>query len=117
MGLIAHHAIVVTGNSGPVRSAHMLALAAFGTTSPLVTEITETATNDTASFLVAPDGSKEYWAESDQGDANRAQFIQTLRDTNLPFVYWVLVRFGGDDGHDLTRVEDHGQADVAEQLR
>jgi hypothetical protein len=35
--------------------------------------------NSTRSFLVAPDGSKEGWEESDKGDQRREEFVEWLR--------------------------------------
>jgi hypothetical protein len=57
--------------------------------------------NGYTSFLVSPDGSKEGWAESEEGDNRRATFIEWLRskryeDGSSPYS-WAEVLYGDDD--------------------
>ena len=52
--------------------------------------------------MVAPDGSKEGWAESDAGDRARDLIVQVLKsysykDGSSP-LKWVEVMFGDDEG-------------------
>ena len=95
MGYIKHHAIVVTcWNDKHIEQAH--ALAVENELRP--TEITPSAVNGQRSFLIPPDGSKEGWEESDNGNDRRDAWIKTmehLADKN--YCDWCEVRFGGDD--------------------
>lgn len=58
--------------------------------------------NDYQSFAFLPDGSKEGWDASDQGDEYRQQFIDLFSfaydDDSTPFNVLVMdARFGGDE--------------------
>lgn len=105
MGYMRHHAIVVTGqlrdNNGVpfprIEDAHTEAVKLF----PKVPEIAEAEINGYGSFFIPPDGSKEGWAESDEGDERRARFIEWLRSNEYegggsPF-RWVEVQYGDDE--------------------
>lgn len=100
MGYISHHAFVVTDYSYGdwIERAHAEARRLFG---PLVSEIIPSIINGYRSFLVAPDGSKEGWAESDAGDAARAAFREWLRaieyDDHSSPLHWVEIQYGDDD--------------------
>jgi hypothetical protein len=73
MGYIKHHAIVVTSwNDALIVEAHAKAVEYCR----LVTPLSETGVNGYRSFLIAPDGSKEGWGDSDLGDAEREAFIR-----------------------------------------
>ncbi|MBG9567550.1 hypothetical protein [Brevibacillus agri] len=78
MGFIRHNAIVVTGadyNSGAFEKAHLKAMELFGLlTSPIV----HSDWNGYMSFFVAPDGSKEGWADSVEGDKKRKEFADFI---------------------------------------
>ena len=98
MGYMAHHAIVVTSyNKKLIIKAHTFAKK-FCTN---VTEITSPAMNSYRSFMVAPDGSKEGWEESDQGNRDRNNFIEWLNkqkyEDGSSALKWVEVMFGDDD--------------------
>lgn len=94
MGRIKHDAIVVTAWSTKYLSpVHEKACELFG---PLVSEMVPGAVNGQASFLVAPDGSKEGWDDSDLHDDLREQFKEYLKSENT-FVDYVFINFGGDD--------------------
>ena len=97
MGYMRHHAIVVTGYEDRIKPAYAEAQARFD--ARFLTGITEAAVNGYQSFLVAPDGSKEGWPESEEGDRRRASFVAYLRGQELG---WVEVQFD-DDGNE-TRV-------------
>ena len=78
MGVIQHHAILVTSwNIEKLEVVLAKAVEIGCHTTPIV----EGRVNVVGTFVVTPDGSKEYWSESYEGDAERAalvQFIDTL---------------------------------------
>lgn len=92
VGTIHHHAIVVTDSEeADLKAAHAKAVEL----GMLVTNITEPGVNGYQSFLVAPDGSKEWWPESYAGNERRKQFMEWLCDPKNPaHVDWVEVSFG-----------------------
>ena len=110
MGYMRHHAIVITSDDEKaifdlrqfIVEAVTPVVSDFD--SPVeVTEITGRAVNGYRSFMVAPDGSKEGWAESDIGEKIREDVIKTLNlkryeDGSSPFD-WAEIQFG-DDEHD-----------------
>ncbi len=113
MGYIRHHAIVVTGGDhrGDAIRAHAKAVEIFPARQ--VTDVLPAAVNGYQTFLIGPDGSKEGWAESDEGNANRARFITwmreaRMRDENPVWVDWVCVQYGDDERE--TKVDDHSDA-------
>ncbi|KKN96675.1 hypothetical protein LCGC14_0163190 [marine sediment metagenome] len=63
--------------------------------------------------MVAPDGSKEGWAESDQGDGQRAHFVEYLRAlcTERSHVYldWVEVKYGESEYGHRTEILNHSE--------
>lgn len=98
MGYIRNHAIVVTGTYGDfIERAHAEATKIF----PWVSAISPPLVNGSQSFFIPPDGSKERWPESDEGDAQREEFKEFLRaqlynDASSPLA-WCEVKYGGDD--------------------
>ena len=81
MGMIRHHAIVVTSFSlEEAKQARGIALQVFG---DRVSGLVGPVTNGYVSFFIAPDGSKEFWPESDQGDRNRSLFMGRLRESKF----------------------------------
>ena len=104
MGYMRHHAIIVSAYDETSEVAHARASAIFG---ELVTPIVESRVNSVRSFLVGPDGSKEHWDESDQGDRHRAEFVAWLRTQRDPAGFaafdWVEVQYAGEDDND-TRI-------------
>jgi hypothetical protein len=115
MGYHRHHAIVVTSwKDAGIETAHAEASQIFSTTAAKVTPVTEPGVNGYRSFMVAPDGSKEGWSDSDQGDETRQRFIdwmntQRCEDGSSTALDWVEIGFGGDDW-DMVYV--HGDAGV-----
>ena len=108
MGYMRHDAIVVTAfdkkNLEPARvKAEELELP--------VSEIVESGTNGYVSFLIAPDGSKEGWEESERGDHARDVWKAWACEARSRHVWldWVHVSYAGDDGDD-TKVVDHHYA-------
>jgi len=96
------HAIVVESwNAIMLASAHAEARKLFDGIAP-VTEVTPEASNGRRAFMVAPDGSKEGWEESDRGDAARSAFKDYLRsqyhDDGSTSLRWAEVMFADDEG-------------------
>jgi hypothetical protein len=107
MGYMLHHAIVVTSwDVEKIYRAHNAARE-FGN---LVSDIVAGATNGYLSFFVAPDGSKEGWGASDEGDQRRAAFVNWLdneRDEDgSSSLKWAELVVNGDD--DQCYVVTHG---------
>jgi len=72
---MAHHAIVVVSwNLQDIARARDEAKSV----GMAVSDIVVSQMNGERSFMVAPDGSKEGWTESDDGDAQRDRFIAWL---------------------------------------
>jgi hypothetical protein len=110
MGYMRHHAIIVTNwnseesphpmkDTPTIEDAHRQAQECGLVTSP----ISPPATNGYRTFLVFPDGSKEGWETSDEGDAARDAFVAWLEksrydDGSTPFD-WAEVQYGDEDGH------------------
>lgn len=99
MGLIRHSAIVVTSGfrdrlERVHRKATELGMAVSG--------IVDSPINGYYSFFVAPDGSKEGWPDSDEGDRRRAEFAAALEGTRAcdggAYIDWIEVMYGTDDG-------------------
>lgn len=67
-----HHTIVVTSwNEDLIEKAHNKAEEIFSWVSPL----SPRKVNGYISFFIPPDGSKEGWSESVEGDINRKTFL------------------------------------------
>lgn len=99
MGFIRHDAIILTGRSEDVQRVYDKALQHFQGSCVRVSEVTGMAMNATTSFLVAPDGSKEGWTDSDEGDRLRDSFVRWLA-VEGPLIDYIEVRFGGDESHE-----------------
>lgn len=98
MGYMRHHTIVVASwDSGSMERAHEKATRIFSWVSPLSPE----AVNGYSSFFIPPDGSKEGWQESNEGDENRDRFISWLGQQrhvdNSSNLSWVEIQFGDDE--------------------
>lgn len=97
MGLIQHHAIVVTASHVRIEDARAAAEVAGLSVSGL-SPLTVNGYRSYRSFAVFPDGSKEGWGESEEGDAARAKFVAWLEakryeDGSSPYG-WAEVSFG-----------------------
>lgn len=110
MGIIAHHAIIVTAGFGDwAAKAHRMAENLFPEAQ--VSAISKSPINGYESFCIFPDGSKEGWEESQTGDEQRDAFVawldrQRYTDGSSP-VRWVEVHYGeisyDGDGSRITR--------------
>lgn len=122
MGVMCHHAIVVTcGYGNHAQQAHDKAVEIFGQTG--VSNLSAELVNGNQSFCVWPDGSKEGWSESADGDARRESFVswldrQRYEDGSTP-LKWVEVAFGegceggsGDTGAEVVR--HYAEVDLGE---
>ncbi len=109
MGYIKHNAIIVTGwQYDKVKQAREKAIEIFERNfssepisrpygSILVSEIVSGLTNGQSSFFIAPDGSKEGWDTSVNGDIARKEFCDWLYNEQDNYCDYIEVRFGGDD--------------------
>ncbi len=103
MGYIRHDAIIVTAWD----SERIAKAAAKADELGLRrTEIVDSKTNGYASMMIVPDGSKEGWADSDEGEIARAAWIKWARESDDMWMDWALVNYGGDEP-EYTRVIDH----------
>ena len=98
MGYMRHHAIIVTSWDGELlRKAHKVAGELFEEISPVL----EGYINSYHSFFVPPDGSKEGWEHSDDGDKRRDGLIAWLEgqrdEEQCTALEWVEVQYGDDD--------------------
>lgn len=77
MGYIKHSAIIVTSwDEENIKKTHEKACEMFG---KLVTNITEQTINGYRTFLIAPDGSKEDWEDSNNYDILRKKYKSFLK--------------------------------------
>lgn len=98
MGYLRHECIVVSHwSAAQLLETHEHATFVFGARrmGNLVSGMHHHSVNGGAAFFIAPDGSKEGWEPSDEGDKARAEFIEYLRTTSCD---WAHVLIGGDDG-------------------
>lgn len=115
MGWIRHHAIIVTSWHDELieaAQAEAVRLAGECEVGPIVTDVTPPAMNSQRSFLVAPDGSKEGWGTSDQGESMRSQLIEWMNSRaysdGSSALTWALVQFGDDYDDDRLLATDRG---------
>jgi hypothetical protein len=98
MGYIRHNAIVVTSWDKALLDASLAKAKELGLDA---TEPGKTHVNGYRSFLICPDGSKEGWPESDDGDRARDAFVKWLyaqrHEDNSSSIEWVEVSYGSDD--------------------
>ena len=76
MGYMRYHTIVVAdhGHGDDLETAHKYAEREF----PWVSPISPEAVNGVRAFFIPPDGSKEGWPESNDGDIRRKNFLSFL---------------------------------------
>lgn len=110
MGYSRHHAIVVTTfDNKYAQQAHAHAVEL----GMAVSSIIQSPTNGYASFFVAPDGSKEGWQQSADGDQKRSELIRRLdtfryEDGSSP-LRWAEMQYGDDEGRTL--IVSHSEED------
>ena len=117
MGYIAHRTIIVTSfditwdEPKLAETARKKAIEIFG--EGLVSDMVDSVINGYKSFFVAPDGSKEGWPESDEGDVKREEFKKWLReqayDDGSNHYDWAEFRYGGDERELATIVDYNGK--------
>lgn len=112
MGYHRHHAIIVTSwDDKAINAAHEKAIEIFERP---ITEITEPVMNGFKSFLIAPDGSKEWWGTSDEYDEKRKEYMQWAQKAWYELNLWidaVEVCFGGDEPESNTCIVGHNRED------
>jgi hypothetical protein len=93
MGYIMHDAIIVTAFRKPDAET---ALAKARSLEIPTSDLVASAINGYYTFLIAPDGSKEGWADSDKFDKLRAQWIEWAgkQYAENVFLDWIYVRYG-----------------------
>jgi len=107
MGYIRHDAVIVTSFdkthlTTALKKAKQLGLPVSG--------IVESNINHYVSFLIAPDGSKEGWAASAEGDQARdtwKAWANNERKAGELWLYWAHVSYAGDDVKDCKIIEHH----------
>ena len=92
MGIIRHHAIVVTGYGQRILQAYERATK-LGLTP---TNVIVSEWNGYESFMISPDGVKESLEESSLFDGRRALFKEYLKANHKYFLDWVEIRYGSD---------------------
>lgn len=102
MGYMRHHAILVTAFD--VERAEKIRTKAIELLGSQVSELNISKVNAYASFVVFPDGSKEGWEDSNDGDDKRAEFKSWLSDPNYR-CDWAEVQYGDEGGDD--RILEH----------
>jgi hypothetical protein len=112
MGYLRRHAIVVTGDdyeeSKDINAAHAKATEIF----PWVSEICPPQVNGEQSFFIPPDGSKEGWGESEEGDKRRDTFVEWLERFS-GCVHWVEVCYAEDEPNThVSRASDMPNAGI-----
>lgn len=99
MGYVRHHAIIVTSwNCELLWEAFEKAKSIF----PELSSMIESEINRYTSFFIPPDGSKEGWDKSDEGDSRRKDFINWLNkqryEDGSTALDWLEVQYGDDEG-------------------
>lgn len=112
MSTICHHAIVVTSHDEKlIKKARRKANACYLPTTNIVGPLT----NGFRSFCIVPDGSKEYWPESDKCDENRdlwKQWADTQKyEDGSTSLEWVEITFGEDFSGYIAQVTDDAWID------
>lgn len=93
MGIIQHHAIILTTDEEYIEPVLEKAKSIFGN---MVTAPLPSIRNGYVTILIGPDGSKEGWEPSNTGNQRRAEFKAWLRqEDNYPGYHtWVEVEYG-----------------------
>lgn len=100
MGYIRHHAIILTHyDRAEIDDARRFAELCNLNPTP----VSESPYNGYLTFFIPPDGSKEGWSQSNDGNEERKRLKQFIRKRHQ-YMDWTEISYGGDDGHSL--VED-----------
>ncbi|MCZ6655585.1 MAG: hypothetical protein O7D91_21460 [Planctomycetota bacterium] len=96
MGIINHNAVIAVTSMSHI--AHEMHVWIRQQNPEDCFALSPAQVNDTTSFILWPDGSKEGWQESDDGDDLRSKFIRRIAeddysDGSSPWA-WVEVGFG-----------------------
>lgn len=97
MGWIRHHGIVVTGCGAHIEVAHAQAVSIF----PEVSALIGGRMNGYESFFIPPDGSKEGWKDSQDGDGERDKFIA-----------WLTAEYRGVDWFEYSNDVDNDRLEI-----
>ena len=97
MGYIRHNAIIATG----WQNEAVQALCDFAKSIGTEAISGEEMTNGYRTVIITPDGSKEGWETSTNGDARRGRIREWLRNAGERgmFFEWCEVAYGNDDGN------------------
>ena len=93
MGYVRHNAIIATG----WQDEAVQALAAYAREIGAQALIGEGVTNGYRTVCIAPDGSKEGWSESTDGDERRAKIKAWFAEHPDWYFEWAEVAYGSDD--------------------
>ena len=100
MGYIRNHAIIVSDyDDKRIERAQAAAAVCFAkyNLEGLVSNVVRHVVNGGAAFFISPDGSKEGWESSNNGNKAREEFISWLRSPSAGYMEWALLVLGGDD--------------------
>lgn len=106
MGYMRHHAIIVTASDKNIEPIHIKAKEIFG---DATSNILPAAVNGYRSFFIGPDGSKEYWQMSDEGNSRREDFKRWLNDprqANAYYPRWAEIQYGDENGEQIVLAHD-----------
>lgn len=113
MGYILHHVIVVSSwDNDLLAKARDTAVEMFEGVAYVSTIVPHRRVNGGGSILVAPDGSKEGWDHSHDGDTARRKFTKWLdgqrHDDGSSSLCWAEIALGSDDDNDTHIVRHRG---------
>jgi hypothetical protein len=94
MGYIRHHAIVVTSwDLEKIRQALVVLnmIASKQAVGPFISPV-----NSYHTIMMIPDGGKERWPNSDNGDEARAKFVSWLK-AHDHYYRWAEIQYGDED--------------------
>ena len=105
MGYMCHHAVIVSScDKKLIEKARQKAVEIFGRypdTKPLVSNMVTANVNNYRAFFIAPDGSKEGWSASDEGNECRKDFLDWVKaqafEDGSNMLGWALVQFDDDE--------------------
>ena len=97
MGVIMHDAVIVTAfRKQDADAAHAMAVEFAVPVTPIV----QSPVNDYYTFLICPDGSKEGWEDSEEGERRRAAWFKWSREhKDATFLSVVHVRYGDNPAY------------------